>query len=37
VLLQHKGRFQQAAEGLLIEDWFVFCVRHDFSSAKTVG
>ena len=48
VLLQHKGRLQQAAEGLLVENWFVVIghaiwhfvglfVRHDISQAEVVG
>ena len=36
VLLQHKGRFQQPAECLLVENWFVLFV-HDFLPAETVG
>jgi len=48
VLLEHKGRFQQSAEGLLVEDWLVdirhsvwhffgLFVRHDISQAEVVG
>ena len=30
VLLQHVRRFEQSGERLLVENWFVFFLGHDF-------
>ena len=40
VLLQHKGRFQQTAEDLLVENWFVVIGHffwHGISQARSDG
>ena len=34
VLLKHKGRFQHLSERLLVENSFVFFLRHDFLSTS---